>query len=126
VTTVGDVVRGALAELGPEASALARVRLCLRPEPSDEDLARGCDPEQLGAFWGIPRELGRPGQLALPDYADPEGEIVIFWANLRPLNAATMRHVLHHELMHALGYDEDEVEAMGLGACALEAERCCS
>lgn len=110
------LVRSLFEEMGPyEAAAVAGVWLRLAVRPDAGDLARGCDPDQLGAFFGAAREIGRPGE-PLPDCRPAEGEIVLYLGNIRPLNASTITTVLRHELLHARGYEEEEIHDMGLGA----------
>jgi predicted Zn-dependent protease with MMP-like domain len=121
--TVGDVVRSTLDELPPEERAVvAGVSIRAKAFPDDEDLARGCYPDQQAAFWGVGRELGRQGATALPHPGPAAGEITLFLANLAPLTAVRLRVALLHELGHALGLEEAEIRARGL---YLEGETAC-
>lgn len=120
--TLGDLVRDELAALGPDAALVADVWLVVQALPTHADLALGCEPEQLGAFVGCPRELGRAGG-PLPDTRPAQGLIKLFLANIRPLTPENLRIVLRHELMHALGWEEDEIAGQGLGS--LGGAACC-
>ena len=114
MTTVGDVVRGVLAELEPrDREAVRQVRFRCKALPDAEDLARGCLPDQMAAFWGVDREPGRQGE-PLPDGRPAEGEITLFLANLAPLTVERVRIALTHEIGHALGLEEVTIRALGL------------
>jgi len=113
--TVGDLIRSTLADLDPdERQAVAGVVLRLASRPGPGDVARGCGPAFRGYFWGSTpaRDDGRVGHI-LPESDEPApatGEIVLFLENLSPLTPRRLGVVLRHELAHALGYDEEEVE----------------
>jgi len=125
VTSLGNIVREVLAELGADALAVAGVWLRVKARPDADDLARGCEPSQLGAFYGWARELGRMGETALPDQRPAEGDVVLFLENIDPLTPENLRTVLRHELAHALGMEEEEIVALGLGS--IDGGRsCCS
>jgi predicted Zn-dependent protease with MMP-like domain len=125
---LADVVREVLAEMPPEAKRFVadHVHIEVRDVPTDEDIARGADPDDRGYFYG--RRLRGDGELEDVEewYADedddvaevpeaqPGGVVVLFLGNIRPLTRAAVTDVLLHELAHAFGEDEDDVVLLGL------------
>jgi len=107
-----DEVMRILDELPAGARAELRgTRILLKPTADDEDRKRGVT-SQVAYFWGS-RPMdddGVPG--ALPSADGARGDVVIL---LDRVPAGGFRRVLLHELGHVLGYDEDDLEAMGLG-----------
>ena len=123
--TARQVVAAVLAELpDEERETIKNVNLRLAGRPEAVDFRRGCLAAQKGYYWGTRRELGRQGEAAIPDGDPPSGEIVIFLENLNPMMAARLRIVLLHEIAHALGWDEEEIEAAGF--CLYDDRQCCS
>lgn len=109
------VYREALAELQPEdRDVVAGVRLVVKARPDAIDLERGCTPHHRACFFGFARELAQPGVCELPDPAPASGEITLFLDNLVPLTKERVRIACLHELAHALGYDEQEIQDQGL------------
>lgn len=116
--TVADAIAACLAELRPEDRGVIRdVEIKVKARPDAMDLARGCQPDQLGCFYGIGRELDSPQGGELPSLEPAQGEICVFLENIQPLTAARFRIVLMHEICHALGFPEEEILAMGFDLC---------
>ena len=125
---VADCIREVIAELPPEARALVeeRVRFELRPTPTAADLELGARPDDRGLFVGL-RVRGDDedpdgelyaedcDEVASPPSDEPQGVVVLFTANIRPLNQDHVREVVLHELAHFLGSDEDEAAELGVG-----------
>ncbi|MEM6294501.1 MAG: metallopeptidase family protein [Myxococcota bacterium] len=103
-----------LAGLPPRiAEAIAGVPVLLEARPHPGIVEDGFDPRAVGLF---------EGPIAHSDaIADRPARIVIFYANLlatcRDADevAEQLEITLLHEIGHALGLDEDEVDALGLG-----------
>lgn len=93
---------------------LREIQVHAKPRPDDRDLKRGCFAEQKAAYYGVPCELGVQGLTELPSYEPATGEIVLFLDNLAPVTEERVRVALLHEYMHALGHDEETIQAMGL------------
>ena len=114
-----DVVRDAAAKLPEEfRGVLDQVGVIVEPIPSAETPGvplSALRTDLLGLYQGMD----------LADYAEVSGEvpprIYLFQRNLEAA-ARDRQHLieeihvtLYHELGHALGFDEDEVDEMGLG-----------
>lgn len=111
---LAELVAQVLEELEPdEREAISGVQIRVRPRPLLLDLARGCTSRQLGCFWGVAWERPQQGaSTALPDTTPATGEVVLFLENIRRMSGAfvwNVRQVLEHELLHALGHDEDTI-----------------
>lgn len=115
----------------PFRAALAEVQVVVDdvPDPQAVDLANLAElgatpPDMLGLFHG-PTDLEGGWESALDDgfglVADAPPTIYLFQRNLEraaPDRETLEREIavtLFHELAHKLGFDEDEVDAMGLG-----------
>ncbi len=103
-----------LAEL-PEsvAKSVRGVPVILEARPHPELVRDGFDPRAVGLF---------EGSMAFEDTVpDRPTRIVVFYANLIATCRSEaeleeqLRITLLHEIGHALGLDEDEVDALGLG-----------
>ncbi len=102
-------------QMDPETLARVRkVRVTAKPRPDAEDLERGCFPTQKAAYYGTPCELGIQGSQELPSPDPAEGEITLFLDNLAPVTPQRCFVAVLHEYMHALGHDEETIQAMGL------------
>ena len=116
VQIAADTVGAAQRKLPPDIRALARsVAVHYEAAPDDEVLAEGFEPDILGLFTGTPHgtELSQdnptPPQIllyleSLWDFA--EGDVEIFCEEIR------LTYL--HELVHYLGWDEDQLTARGL------------
>lgn len=105
-------VRG---EMDPETYArVASVTVGAKPRPDEKDLKRGCDPTTKAVYFGVPCELGQQGSQELPSPEGATGQITLFLDNLAPVTPERCRIALWHEYMHALGHDEETIQAMGL------------
>jgi hypothetical protein len=121
----------------------ASVRFVVRRVPNEIDLGHGAKPEDRGLFIGFPvrsEEDEEGGELYAEEGADvasaqgapelyaedgvdvaevaqgpPGGTIVLFSANIRPLNQEQVTAVLLHEIAHFLGETEESAEELGLG-----------
>lgn len=103
------------AGMGPEMLAsLSGVRVTAKARPDAEDAERGCYPAQKAAFFGVGLELGEQGSPELPDPSPARGEITLFLDNLAPVTEERLRIAILHEYGHALGHDEETIQAMGL------------
>lgn len=113
-------VERAAADLPPEfQAALEEVAVVIDPMPTAEIVgapASGHPPDVLGLFVGPP--LAERGQA---DPHEPPPTIFLFQRNLeraasdREHLVEEIRITLFHELGHALGFDEEGVDRMGLG-----------
>jgi predicted Zn-dependent protease with MMP-like domain len=115
--TVAELIEDVRATLPDSIRAeLAGVRVFVKGSPDAVDIRRGCDPRLEGYFFGTrggdDEEMGN----ALPDPGPAQGEVVLFVNNFRELSRTHVRKVLLHELSHALGCDEDDMQCLGLGA----------
>lgn len=109
-----------LAEL-PEMIAwqIKDVPIFVSPLPTD-DLMRSCDPPldplALGVFMGQSRAEGGDSP-----WATDQPRIMLFHKNIGKLSGdfeaieEELRKTLFHEVGHYLGFDEDQLEEMGLG-----------
>ncbi len=105
-------LEAALAELPPEIRAAIEKRCSIVVEdfPADELVREGTDPLSLGLFSGAD----------LSEEATGQEEVVLYKKNLE--KAATSREdlvgeirtTLLHEVGHALGFDEEGVDDLGL------------
>jgi hypothetical protein len=110
-----DAVSKVRAKMDPEAYAQVRkVKITAKPVPDAKDLEQGCFPEQKAAYYGVPCELGIQGAQELPSGEGATGEITLFLDNLTPVTPERLFVALMHEYMHALGHDEETIQAMGL------------
>lgn len=116
--TETDVVLEVNASMPAEVRARVRgVAVMFKDRPERLDLSRGCAPTQRAYFYGTPAGGEDDGSTALPDESPAEGVIVIFRANFPGgMSVAELRKVLQHEIAHALGCEEDEMECLGLAA----------
>lgn len=103
------------AEMDPETYARVRlVTVGAKPKPDAQDVKRGCFESQKAAYFGVPCELGVQGAQELPSSDPATGEITLFLDNLAPVTAERCFVAVMHEYMHALGYDEETIQDMGL------------
>jgi len=123
--TLGDVVRAALAELGPDdRRVVGGVDLVVKELPDAGDLARGCEPGQFAAYFGRSVELHRDPPATGGEWEEvlpapgpvrrADGVVTLFLRNLAPLTPARVRIALLHELGHVLGWEEGEIRSLGL------------
>jgi predicted Zn-dependent protease with MMP-like domain len=109
---VCTIVDTALADLPTEVqSALAQVDIIVVDGPEDESCRSDkLPPDFQGVFIGTPQEDVDPdeGRFAAP----PSGKIFLNASKLKS-HDETVR-VLYHEVGHAFGWDEADVQAMGL------------
>jgi hypothetical protein len=107
------MIRAVLAELPDELRRrLAFVNIEHRPHLTPDDVARGATPEHRGYFYGDHADAHDPDSSALPDEQPPRGTIVLFTSP--PFELEELARVLLHEIGHALGYDHDVLEEMGV------------
>ena len=111
-----EVAEKALKELPDEIIAwLANVPILVEDRPSEAMVLEGTDPRVLGLFSGVPV----PGQSVL---GPPGGSVIqLFQRNLeRDARdeedlADEIRITVLHETAHYFGYDEDDLDRLGLG-----------
>jgi len=111
------IVREAAEDLPDEFRAVFdEVAVVIDPMPARAIVGGEHPPDLLGLFVGPPvaeREAGPGGE--------PPPTIFLFQRNLERIAAdeeelrSEIRTTLYHELGHALGFDEEGVDAMGLG-----------
>jgi predicted Zn-dependent protease with MMP-like domain len=113
VDRIAEVAADALASLPDEwQSRLGHVPILLEPRPSAAIVEEGFDPRAYGLFDG-------------PEHFDPDGiaaptRIVLYTHNLLADFAGEeelfeeVRITVLHEIAHYFGFDEDEMEALGL------------
>jgi predicted Zn-dependent protease with MMP-like domain len=115
-----ELVARAARELPEEFQrALEEIAVVIDPMPTAELVGApgsGHPPDILGLF------VGRPlGERASADPAEMPPTIFLFQRNLERASrtqselCAEIRTTLYHELGHALGFDEEGVDRMGLG-----------
>lgn len=115
VALAKEVLAQVRAELGPVALAnLEGVVVTAKPRPDAEDIKRGAHGAIKATFYGVGLEQGQQGAIELPDPAPAQGEITLFLDNLAPVTPERLRIALLHEYCHALGHDEETIQAMGL------------
>jgi predicted Zn-dependent protease with MMP-like domain len=115
-----QLVAAAARDLPPEfRRALEEIAVVIDPMPTAEIVGApgsGHPPDILGLFAGPP--LGERGVRDLPELPPT---IFLFQRNLERASRDAgelreeIRTTLYHELGHALGFDEDGVEELGLG-----------
>ncbi len=110
-----EAVRTVRARMDPEEYHRVRnVKITAKGRPSAEDLERGCSRDQKASYFGVPCELGVQGSQELPSPEEATGEITLFLENLAPITPERLFIAIAHEYMHALGHDEETIQAMGL------------
>jgi predicted Zn-dependent protease with MMP-like domain len=98
-------VAATIAELpGPVRKVMCEIPVLIEKRPSAQDLDEGVEPDTLGYFDGEPVPRIRLWLENIRDYAEEEG--LSFDEEVRT--------TLLHEIGHALGWDEDDVEERGL------------
>lgn len=90
------------------------VKIVAKPKPDAQDFERGCFVGQKAAYFGVPCELGIQGSQEIPSAEPATGEILLFLDNLAPVTPGRAFIAISHEYMHALGHDEETIQAMGL------------
>jgi predicted Zn-dependent protease with MMP-like domain len=111
-----EVAEKALRELPDDLlKGLANVPVLIEDRPSEAMVLDGTDPRVLGLFSGVPM----PGQSVL---GPPSGSVIqLFQRNLeRDARdeedlADEIRITVLHETAHYFGYDEDDLDRLGLG-----------
>ena len=111
-----EVAEKALRELPDEVIEwLANVPILVEERPSEAMVLEGTDPRILGLYSGVPM----PGQSVL---GPPSGSVIqLFRRNLeRDAHdeedlADEIRITVLHETAHYFGYDEDDLDRLGLG-----------
>lgn len=115
VETVKAAIAAVRSQMDPDELVRIRgVRFTAKPRPDAKDLKLGCFPGQKAAYYGVACELGVQGAPELPSPEPATGEITLFLDNLAPVTPERARVAVLHEVMHALGYDEETIWAMGL------------
>ena len=112
----GQTVEAAQRRLPPEIREVAAaVPVCFEPQPNDELLAEGVEPDLLGLFVGHAHGAGLSETQPLPP------QILLFVDNLwdyaegdEEAYRDEVRLTYLHELGHYLGWDEDEIARRGL------------
>ena len=110
------IVEQAVAELPVELrSQLENLAIVVEDEPTAEQCESSGDEELFGIYEGIPLiHRGSDNSMSLPD------RIVIFRgplerAFIEPREIAEqVRITVYHELAHHVGFEEDEIEDLGL------------
>lgn len=112
---VDGLIRTVRGQLSDHVLQLLRyVTIEHRPAPTAEDIARGAGPTHRGYFFGHAIDRPEGESTELPDEAPPVGAIVLFTDRIVPLTLEGVAVVLLHEIGHALGYDHDVLEELGL------------
>lgn len=122
---VAKFVEGLPREIGKQLGAV-ELLVCADPETATKELREimegenGQELEALpgdckGVFIGEPleREEDGDGEGDMETVTLPEGVIAVVASNVKDVDEAVL--VVMHEIGHALGMDEDEVKALGLG-----------
>jgi predicted Zn-dependent protease with MMP-like domain len=114
VDAIESMAESILASLPPRvAEAIGTVPVVLEARPHPGIVSDGFDPRAVGLFEGAPT-FGDA-------VTDRPVRIVVFYANLLATCCDDaqledeLRITILHEIGHALGLDEDEVDALGLG-----------
>ena len=103
-----EVTAATIAELpGPVRERLAAIPILMERWPSPEDTRSGIEPDTLGYF-----DESDPGFSRIRLWLD---NIFDFAAGDPETFGEEVKTTLLHEIGHALGWDEDEVEDRGLG-----------
>ena len=115
-----EVVEGAITELPqPFREALVDISVVIQPVPQVEPgtaAAADTAPDVLGLFVGASRL-----EQCFESNAELPATIYLYQRNLERASAdedhliEEIRTTLFHEVAHYLGFDEEEVDAMGLG-----------
>jgi hypothetical protein len=106
----------AIAELlgrlpAPVYQAVAGLEVTVADRPGPGALARGVPADTAGIYLAPdPRTLDPTDDDEPPP---PAGRIVLYLANIKPLDAHGVRAIFVHEAAHALGLDEHALEAVG-------------
>ena len=114
IDAIEAMAEAVLASLPPSvAEAVGKVPIVLEARPHQGIVEDGFDPRAVGLF---------EGDVAFGDaISDRPVRIVVFYVNLMAMCRddaeleEQLRITLLHEIGHALGLDEDEVDALGLG-----------
>lgn len=113
-----EIYEQSMVELpGPIAWHLKEVPIFISPLPSDE-LIRSFDPPLDPLLLGV--FLGQPRGATESSWASDQPRIMLFHKNIAKIAGDMetvddeLRKTLFHEVGHYLGFDEDQLEEMGL------------